>query len=109
MKRTVVIDRQSAPQRLALAVEAVSAGGAVEVEKLLVLRRQGRSLLCCEVIDPTPRSHRCELEYDVLVENASRGRGPADGDCRREGRHGRVWGIRLAMALASPLRFFQLR
>jgi hypothetical protein len=69
MERTVVINRQSAPQRLALAVEAVGADGAVEVEKLLVLRRQGRSLLC-EVIDPTPRSHRCELEYDVLVENA---------------------------------------
>jgi hypothetical protein len=27
----------------------------------------------------------------------------------REGLHGRVWGIRLAMALASPLRLFQLR
>ncbi|MCC7461718.1 MAG: hypothetical protein IT480_04560 [Gammaproteobacteria bacterium] len=34
--------------------------------------RPAPACLYCEVIDPAPASHRCENEFEVLVENAQR-------------------------------------
>ena len=38
----------------------------------LVALRATQTQLLCEVIDPTPSAHRCEVEFEVLVENAQR-------------------------------------
>lgn len=71
MSERVRLDRDAAPGSLALAVATLDRGGAVEVEGLLVLRQRG-PLLLCDVIDPLPGSQRCEMEYEVIVENARR-------------------------------------
>lgn len=71
MCETVRIGRDAAPRSLTLAAATLAGGGTVEVEGLLVLRQRGAMLLC-DVIDPLPGSQRCEMEYEVLVENARR-------------------------------------
>jgi hypothetical protein len=71
MSDRVRIDRGAAPRNLALAAATLAGGGTVEVEGLLELRQRGAMLLC-DVIDPLPGSQRCEMEYEVLVENARR-------------------------------------
>jgi hypothetical protein len=43
----------------------------VLLDGFLALRLLGHELLC-EVVDPMPSTHRCAMEYEVLVENARR-------------------------------------
>lgn len=68
----LAIDTDASEQQLALAAEILARrAGIVVFGGLLALRATETGLLC-EVLDPTPASHRCASEYDVLVENAQR-------------------------------------
>lgn len=68
----IILKASDSSERLASAEEALAQGaGVVVYEDFLVLRRVG-PVLHCEVVDPTPSAHRCEVEFEVLVENARR-------------------------------------
>lgn len=69
---TLVIDSCSTDGDLALAAELLASGkGTVIIDALIALRAMGTYILC-DVIDATPATHRCEHEYEVLMENAQR-------------------------------------
>jgi hypothetical protein len=68
----LAIDSCSPEEDLALAGEMLAGGtGTVIVDALLALRVMD-SYVQCDVIDPAPSAHRCEHEYEVLMENAQR-------------------------------------
>ena len=71
-KHALAIDSHASEERLARAA-GVLAGckGVVMFEGALALYPTHSNILC-EVIDPTPSTHRCADEYAVLVENAKR-------------------------------------
>jgi hypothetical protein len=71
-KDALTIDADAPDQRLAMAADVLAGRkGVVMFEGILALRATQAQLLC-EVVDPTPSSHRCATEYEVLVENAMR-------------------------------------
>jgi hypothetical protein len=68
----LVVYSDSSEQRLALAADLLkSCSGVVVLDGILALRPMADEILC-EVVDPDFGVHRCEEEYKVLVENASR-------------------------------------
>jgi hypothetical protein len=68
----LTIDESASEQRLALAAKVLAgSGGVVLLNGAVALRPALREILC-EVIEPMGTAHRCEEEYKVLVENASR-------------------------------------
>lgn len=71
-KDAFAVDSRSSDQSLALAVEVLARRmGVVMFEHSVALRRMQAELLC-EVVDPSPSNHRCDMEFEVLVENARR-------------------------------------
>ncbi len=68
----LTIDESASDQRLAMAAEMLAGcDGVVLLNGIVALRPTGREIVC-EVIEPMGTAHRCEEEYKVLVENASR-------------------------------------
>jgi hypothetical protein len=68
----LAIDAEASAERLALAAQILAGReGAVMLEGVVALRST-HALLLCEVVDPMPSARRCEVEYEVLVENAQR-------------------------------------
>jgi len=66
------IDDTSSEQSLALAADRLErCQGIVMLDGVIALRPMP-GVIRCEVIDPTPSTHRCEEEFKVLVENAYR-------------------------------------
>ena len=66
------IDAEASGQQLALAAQVLADRSGVVVLQGIVALRPMRTELLCEVVDPMPSSHRCAVEYEVLVENARR-------------------------------------
>jgi hypothetical protein len=71
-ERAFAIEAGASDQRLALAAEVLASGSGVVVLDGVVALRLTNQWLVCEVADPTPSAHRCENEYEVLIENARR-------------------------------------
>jgi len=68
----LAIEAGSSEADLFLAGEMLAGGkGTVMLEALVALRAGDKNVLC-DVIDSTPSAHRCEHEYEVLMENAQR-------------------------------------
>ncbi|HQR24502.1 MAG TPA: hypothetical protein PK163_06920 [Steroidobacteraceae bacterium] len=68
----LTIDESASDQRLAMAAEVLAGrDGVVLLNGAVALRPTAHEILC-EVIEPMGTAHRCEEEYKVLVENASR-------------------------------------
>ena len=66
------VDADSADERLEQAAAMLSTGtGVVLFDGTIALRRTSGYLLC-EVLDAAPTSRRCEIELEVLLENARR-------------------------------------
>lgn len=69
---TLAIDPDAPVEQLEQAARMLSTGtGTVVLNGALILRSSAARLLC-DVIDPEPRSRRCENEFAVLLENAQR-------------------------------------
>ena len=68
----LVVDDTSSEQRLDLAAQVLLRCEAVVLLDGVVALRPDAGAIICEVIDPTPNSHRCAEEFQVLVENAGR-------------------------------------
>ena len=66
------IDAEASDQRLALAAQVLADRSGVVVLQGVVALCPMRTELLCEVVDPMPSSHRCAVEYEVMVENARR-------------------------------------
>lgn len=66
------VDDDSEVGRLRLAAQVLAeATGVVVLDGCLALR-PARGVLLCEVIDSASAVHRCDHEYEVMVENARR-------------------------------------
>jgi len=68
----LAIDAEASAERLALAAQILAGREGVVMLDGVVALRSTRALLLCEVVDPMPSARRCEVEYEVLVENAQR-------------------------------------
>lgn len=71
-KGALGVDAEASDQQLALAAQVLADRSGVVVLQGVVALRPMRTELLCEVVDPMPSSHRCAVEYEVLVENARR-------------------------------------
>lgn len=71
-KDALALDRNSPPNRVARAAELLARREGIVLVAGLVALRPTAAAIVCEVIDPSPKAHRCEEEYRVLVENAVR-------------------------------------
>lgn len=68
----LTIATDSTPAALRRVVAALVAGHTVLLTVPNLALRVHDGVLHCAVRDPEPLAHRCEVEYEVLVENARR-------------------------------------
>jgi hypothetical protein len=70
-QQALVVDEMASEQRLAEAAQVLDRCEGVVMLRGVVALRPTPHAIWCEVIDPTPDSHRCAEEFKVLVENAA--------------------------------------
>jgi hypothetical protein len=69
--RARIVDEIASAQHLAAAAKVLDRCEGVVMLRGVVALRPTPHAIWCEVIDPTPDSHRCAEEFKVLVENAA--------------------------------------
>jgi hypothetical protein len=70
-KHALIVDEIASEQHLAEAAKVLDRCEGVVMLRVVVALRPTPHAIWCEVIDPTPDSHRCAEEFKVLVENAA--------------------------------------